>query len=116
MKNRIGGIDMKFQFDHLVQFVDEPKTAIKILEDNGIHAVEGGVHTNRGTFNTLSYFDLSYIEYLGTYDRKLVEQTKHLPHSLIETVVNDQFAKALSALQSERLILKELHAVSRKKA
>ncbi|MBK3495843.1 VOC family protein [Viridibacillus sp. YIM B01967] len=82
---------MAFVFDHLVQFVEEPKDVVEPLKQQGIHAVEGGVHEGRGTYNALSYFDLSYIEYLGTYDRTLVAKTKHLPHSLIETVVNDNF-------------------------
>lgn len=82
---------MTLSFDHLVHFVDEPKEVIKPLQSQGIHAVEGGVHEGRGTYNALSYFDLSYIEYLGTYDRALVAETEHLHHSLIETVVNNDF-------------------------
>ncbi|MGE6258358.1 VOC family protein [Heyndrickxia sporothermodurans] len=87
---------MSFQFDHLVHFVEEPKKVIKVLEENGIHAVEGGVHQNRGTYNALSYFDLSYIEFLSTYDRKLVEQTEHLKYSLIETVVQNGFKEGFT--------------------
>ncbi|MEK4762240.1 VOC family protein [Viridibacillus sp. FSL E2-0187] len=82
---------MTLSFDHLVHFVDEPKEVITLLKNKGIHAVEGGVHEGRGTYNALSYFDLSYIEYLGTYDRELVAGAEHLHHSLIETVVNNKF-------------------------
>ncbi|WP_028390911.1 VOC family protein [Bacillus cihuensis] len=87
---------MAFVFDHLVHFVEDPKVAIEELESYGIHAVEGGVHEKRGTYNTLSYYDLSYIEFLGTYDRILVEQTEHLPNSLQETIVLDRFAEGFS--------------------
>ncbi|EIJ78482.1 hypothetical protein PB1_13029 [Bacillus methanolicus PB1] len=87
---------MSFAFDHLVHFVEEPEEAIAILKENGIYAVEGGVHENCGTYNALSYFDLSYIEFLSTYDRKLVEQTEHPKHSLMETVVNDRFTEGFS--------------------
>lgn len=82
---------MKFAFDHLVHFVEEPKDMIAALEKQGIYAVEGGVHLNRGTYNTLSYFDLSYIEFLGTYDRELVKKSNHPKYSLMETVVEDGF-------------------------
>jgi hypothetical protein len=84
---------MTLSFDHLVHFVDEPKEVIILLKNQGIHAVEGGVHEGRGTYNVLSYFDLSYIEYLGTYDRELVTGAEHLHHSLIETVVNNDFTE-----------------------
>lgn len=87
---------MSFQFDHLVHFVEDPKKVIERLKENGIHAAEGGVHQNRGTYNALSYFDLSYIEFLSTYDRKLVEQTKHLKYSLMETVVQKQFKEGFA--------------------
>lgn len=83
-------------FDHLVHFVEDPKVAIEELKAYGIHAVEGGAHEKLGTYNSLSYFDLSYIEFLGTYDRTLVEQTEHLPYSLQETIVLDQFVEGFS--------------------
>ncbi|MGE8077396.1 VOC family protein [Peribacillus loiseleuriae] len=87
---------MGFIFDHLVHFVEDPKVAIEELKAQGIHAVEGGIHENRGTYNALSYFDLSYIEFLSTYDRTLVEQTEHLKYSLPETMVQDQFVEGFS--------------------
>ena len=87
---------MSFSFDHLVQFVEEPKKAIEILKEKGIHAVEGGEHTSLGTYNTLSYFDLSYIEFLGTYDLNLFEQVDHQKHSLTETIANDKLVEGFS--------------------
>ncbi|NEU30338.1 VOC family protein [bacterium LRH843] len=87
---------MTFTFDHLVHFVDEPREAIELIKEKGIHAVEGGAHVKHGTYNTLTYFDLSYIEFLGTSDRKLVEETEHPKHSLVETVVNDGFSEGFS--------------------
>ncbi|PWA10668.1 hypothetical protein DCC39_10900 [Pueribacillus theae] len=82
---------MGFKFDHLVHFVEKPKKVIKELEKRGIHAVEGGKHQNHGTYNALCYFDLSYIEFLGTYDRELIKQTKHPRHSMRETIVKNKF-------------------------
>ena len=87
---------MSFSFDHLVQFVEEPKKAIEILKEKGIHAVEGGKHESLGTYNTLSYFDLSYIEFLGTFDLTLFEQIDHQKHSLTETIANDKLVEGFS--------------------
>lgn len=93
---KTGGVMMNFIFDHLVHFVEDPKRAIEGLKERGIYAVEGGVHENRGTYNALSYFDLSYIEFLSTYDRALVEQTEHLKYSLPESIVQDQFVEGFT--------------------
>ncbi|WP_019240695.1 MULTISPECIES: VOC family protein [Bacillus] len=89
---------MSFAFDHLVHFVEEPKDAIAQLKENGIYAAEGGVHQNRGTYNALSYFDLSYIEFLSTYDRELVKKTQHPAHSLVGTIVQDDFIEGFSRI------------------
>lgn len=83
-------------FDHLVHFVKDPNEAIKNLKEHGIHGVQGGAHVNLGTHNTLSYFDLSYIEFLGLSDRKLFEQSEHPKHSLTESIINDQFVEGFS--------------------
>ncbi|MFL0362134.1 VOC family protein [Pseudobacillus sp. 179-B 2D1 NHS] len=85
-------------FDHLVHFVEEPEKAIAFLKEKGIAAVEGGVHENRGTYNAVSYFDLSYIELLSTYDKELVRQTQHPKHSFLETVAEEQFTEGFSRI------------------
>jgi hypothetical protein len=96
---------MSFRFDHLVHFVNDPKEAIKLLQQNGVYAVEGGVHENRGTYNVLSYFDLSYIEFLGVYDKQLVEERQKIEHSLIETIVKDSYTVGFSriAIRTDQL-------------
>ena len=43
-----------------------------------------------GTYNTLSYFDLSYIEQIAIYDRDLFEQAAQYPYSLHYTFKRDQ--------------------------
>lgn len=86
-----GGIYMDFQFDHLVHYVEEPYQVIPILKEKGIHAVKGGKHQNRPTYNVLSYFDLSYIEYIGTTNRQELEAIKHPKYSNIETIINDNY-------------------------
>ncbi|KMY53286.1 hypothetical protein AC623_04170 [Bacillus sp. FJAT-27231] len=87
---------MEFMFDHVVHFVEDPEKAIAFLKEKGIAAVEGGVHENRGTYNAVSYFDLSYIELLSTYDKELVKQTQHPRHSFLETVAEEQFTEGFS--------------------
>ena len=87
---------MNFMFDHVVHFVENPEKAIAFLKEKGIVAVEGGVHENRGTYNAVSYFGLTYIELLSTYDKELVEKTQHPRHSFLETVVNEQFTEGFS--------------------
>lgn len=82
---------MHFAFDHIVHYIEEPEEAIRTLGSKGIHAVEGGAHQNRPTYNALSHFDLSYIEFLSTSDRKKLEQMKHPEHSLIQTIIKKQF-------------------------
>lgn len=85
-----------FQFDHVVHVVNKPEKAIAELAKYQLHAMEGGRHTGLGTYNTLSYFDLSYIEFLGTYDRELVKNSEHLPHSLIGNIAKDNFTEGLA--------------------
>lgn len=87
---------MNYSFDHLVHFVEETSDVITSLKKLGIQGVEGGVHQNYGTRNMLSYFDLSYIEFLTTYDRELVKQLDHYKYSLMETIVNDHFEEGFS--------------------
>ncbi|MBU8880442.1 VOC family protein [Bacillus sp. FJAT-29790] len=106
---------MRFTFDHIVHFVEEPSKAIAIFKENGIHAVEGGKHLNYGTYNALSYFDLSYIEFLSTYDRDLLERTKHLKNSFFETVVRDRYKEGFSRVAIRTTDIEEAAHYFRKK-
>ncbi|TYR79769.1 VOC family protein [Priestia megaterium] len=56
---------MNISFDHLVHFSPYPKKAKKEMLAHGITVIDGGRHEKWGTFNTLAYFGLSYIEWLG---------------------------------------------------
>lgn len=87
---------MSFAFDHVVHFVENPEKAMACLQKHGVASAEGGIHENRGTYNAVSYFDLSYIELLSTYDKELVQQTEHPQHSFLETVVKEQFTEGFS--------------------
>ncbi|MFU0589331.1 VOC family protein, partial [Klebsiella pneumoniae] len=44
------------QWDHAVQFVNQPEAAIEIFAGQQLRAVAGGRHPGWGTRNALSYF------------------------------------------------------------
>ncbi|HEX7057369.1 MAG TPA: VOC family protein [Bacilli bacterium] len=56
---------LQFYFDHLVHLVNDPDRCVDELRQRGISAMRGGRHERWGTYNSLCYFDLSYIEFLG---------------------------------------------------
>lgn len=57
---------MTLEFDHLVHFLHRPPSdALELLSQAGYHAVAGGRHAAWGTRNSLSYFGLSYVEFLS---------------------------------------------------
>ena len=56
------------QWDHAVQFVNQPEAAIEIFAGQQLRAVAGGRHPGWGTRNALSYFGLRYIEFLAIAD------------------------------------------------
>lgn len=81
---------MQFYFDHLVWFFKKPEEAISPLKQRGLHVVKGGRHESWGTYNTLTYFGLSYIEFLGIENVSIAE--KHDENRLITQIVR-QLAK-----------------------
>lgn len=71
-----------YQFDHIVHFVEYPEQAKRHLQQQGIHIVMGGQHEAWGTYNALSYFDLSYIEFIGIFDEELFLQASKQKYTL----------------------------------
>ena len=57
------------KWDHAVQFVNHPQEAITIFTAQRLNALAGGRHPGWGTWNALSYFGLTYIEFLAIYDQ-----------------------------------------------
>ncbi|EDL65721.1 VOC family protein [Bacillus sp. SG-1] len=74
-------------FDHLVHFSSDPTSAKNTMLQHGIHVIEGGKHENWGTYNTLAYFGLGYIEWLGIQDRSVSIQVDDNP--LIQQLVTE---------------------------
>ncbi|WP_445487810.1 VOC family protein [Niallia sp. 03133] len=61
----------KILWDHVVHYVNDLEKQIEVFQKNGLIAFKGGSHKQWGTYNALSYFDLTYIEFLGIEDRQL---------------------------------------------
>ncbi|RFU68265.1 VOC family protein [Bacillus sp. V59.32b] len=79
---------MTLYFDHLVHFVKgTPIEAIKKMELHGWEAVSGGRHEMWGTYNSLMYAGLSYIEFLAVEN---TETAKKSTNPLIELLVKDE--------------------------
>lgn len=71
-----------YLLDHIVHFVQEPKSMIEQTKKIGLHTVEGGKHEMWGTYNSLCYFGLSYIEFIGVFDETLLEKSAEIPYTL----------------------------------
>ncbi|GGH73247.1 uncharacterized protein (DUF302 family) [Pullulanibacillus pueri] len=68
---------MTLSLDHLVWFAHKPEAAIDELKGMGIHAIQGGRHEKWGTYNSLAYFGLSYIEFIGIKNVSIAKKEKH---------------------------------------
>lgn len=82
------------KWDHTVHYVNDLNQAIQTFHEAGLAAAFGGQHKDWGTYNALSYFDLSYLEFLAVENEKLAKQVdahhvvvhdavKHLPQEEI---------------------------------
>lgn len=80
---------MELQFDHFVHLTPDPVESIDQFQKLGLHAVQGGKHENLGTYNALSYFDLSYVELIGTFDEQLAKEAGKVKYSLSETFIRN---------------------------
>jgi Glyoxalase-like domain len=81
---------MNAAFDHLVHFLHRvPEEATTTFRQAGFHAMPGGRHTHWGTWNSVSYFDLSYIEFLAVENREVASQSDN---PLIQQLVEEHAA------------------------
>lgn len=84
---------MTLVFDHLVHFTNNPEAALLKFKEIGLHAKLGGRHEHLGTYNVLSYFGLSYIEFIGIFDKNLVDKSIGVKHSLPDSFMKNNFAE-----------------------
>lgn len=89
---------MTYMFDHVVHFTNEPEKLATKLAEQGIYTIEGGRHESLGTYNLLSYFDLSYIEILSAFDKNLTTHTPKEMYSLWTTLTNEHFRDGTSRI------------------
>lgn len=102
-----------FSLDHVVHYVKDPRQAVEMLEKYGLNAIEGGEHPKWGTYNSLCYFDLSYIEFLGIRDVELAKDVTD--NLLVRRVVKDarlgeglsQIALRTNDIESVAAVLEE---------
>jgi hypothetical protein len=75
-------------WDHTVHYVNDLSKAIYTFEINGLRAFNGGSHKQWGTYNALSYFDLTYIEFLGIEDLELVVAKADSSNIVVKDALN----------------------------
>lgn len=79
---------MDLALDHIVHFVHRaPAEATEQFRAKGYHAVAGGRHAMWGTWNSLSYFGLTYVEFLAVERQALAKESEN---PLIRQLVADQ--------------------------
>lgn len=102
------------QWDHSVHYVNDLDLSIRTFAENGLLAFRGGSHKQWGTHNALSYFGLTYHEFLAIENRTLAEQTEHNNHVVQDAVATLPENEVLSrvALRTDDI---EAVAVSLKK-
>lgn len=65
------------KWDHLVHYVNDLNQPVQLFAEHGLTAFRGGSHKDWGTYNALSYFGLTYLEFLGIENLELARATKH---------------------------------------
>lgn len=79
---------MTLYFDHLVHFIQgNPMEAAKQMKVHGWEGVSGGRHEMWGTYNSLLYAGLSYIEFLAVENTETAEKSTN---PLIQLLIQDQ--------------------------
>ncbi len=69
---------LNLRWDHTVHYVNDLDAAVRVFQDHGLHAFRGGSHVEWGTYNALSYFGLSYLEFLGIENPDVLRQAKNI--------------------------------------
>lgn len=74
------------QWDHSVHYVNDLDETIRYFSEHGLRAFRGGSHKPWGTYNALSYFGLTYHEFLAIEDQALAANTDHHNHVVRDAV------------------------------
>lgn len=65
------------KWDHLVHYVNDLSKPVEIFRAHDLVAFKGGSHKDWGTYNALSYFGLTYLEFLSIENLELAKATEH---------------------------------------
>ena len=96
-----------YKLDHIVHFVSSPEEAMEQLKTQGLHVVAGGKHEQWGTYNALCYFESSYIELIGIYDREKFQEASSVPFSLHETYAKNDYENGLTRVALSTTTIEE---------
>ncbi|SES41232.1 VOC family protein [Salipaludibacillus aurantiacus] len=55
----------KLEFDHSVHYVNDLDRVTETFQAHGVNVFHGGSHKLWGTHNALSYFGLTYLEFIS---------------------------------------------------
>src|SRR5690625_4867108 len=79
--------------DHIVIVAKDPAKAAEAFgKKHGLKTLEGGRHTNWGTYNHLAYFSNDcYIEWLGIFDQSLAAQSDNPLVQLLVKAIDGHF-------------------------
>lgn len=105
-----GCVLVDLQFDHIIHYMKNPEKGMDELNNQGIHSVNGGYHEKRGSYNTLSYFGLSYVELLGIQDEQVfshADVTK-IAYSPFEEIARNEFREGFAKINLRTSNLEEL--------
>ncbi|WP_251550181.1 VOC family protein [Neobacillus muris] len=93
------------RWDHIVHYVNDLEKPIQVFADNGLIAFRGGSHKLWGTFNALSYFGLTYLEFLAIEDRELASSIQE-PNRVVKdavTTLPDHEALSRVAIRTDNI-------------
>lgn len=94
------------EIDHIVIAAKNPAKAAQYFgEKHGIVTIEGGRHSNWGTYNYLAYFSNDcYIEWLGIFDENLAMKSDNpLVQRLVSGLNNDTEGMIQFALRTNNM-------------
>ncbi|SOC19542.1 glyoxalase-like protein [Ureibacillus xyleni] len=96
-----------YELDHIVHFVDKPENLVEETKKIGLHTALGGKHEMWGTYNSLCYFGLSYIEFIGVFDQELLEKSAEIPYTLHDSYKKRHYTNGLTRLAFRTTTIKE---------
>jgi hypothetical protein len=87
-------MNFTLNFDHIFHYIEQPEKISEELQKHGLQSVAGGRHEGFGTYNYLTNFGLSYIEWVGIFDREQLKTLLESPyHGPVASLARDSFVE-----------------------